>query len=83
MIAKHLQQCARKVYNIKCKKVLAKWSAHSIRVGACISLSEAGKDAPFIQIRLRWRSLAFKDYLRNTVTLAHQHNDACNMRTQE
>ena len=82
MIAKHLQLCAKKVYDIKCRKALSKWTAHSIRVGACVSLSEAGKDAPFIQTRLRWRSLAFRDYLRNTVTLAHQHNEACNKKKQ-
>ena len=76
MIAKHLQLCAKKAYGIKCRRALAKWSAHSIRVGACVSLSEAGKDSPFIQIRLRWRSLAFRDYLRNTITLAQQHNEA-------
>ena len=83
MIARHLQLCAKRAHDIKCKKALAKWTAHSIRVGACVSLSEAGKDAPFIQTRLRWRSLAFRDYLRNTVTLAHQHNDACNKRTHD
>ena len=83
MIAKHLQLRAKKIYNIRCKKALAKWSAHSIRAGACVSLSEDGKDAPFVQTRLRWRSLAFRDYLRNTVALSHQHNDACNKRTQE
>ena len=68
MIVKHMQQCTKKVYNIKCKKALAKQSVYFICVGSCVSLSEAGKDAPFIQTRLRWRSLVFKDYLRNTVT---------------
>ena len=76
MIAKHLQQCARMTYSIKCRKALAKWSSHSIRVGACVSLSEAGKESQFIQIKLRWRSLAFRDYLRNTTTIVQQHNEA-------
>ena len=53
MIAKYLQLCAKKAYRIKCKRALAKWSAHSIRVGASVSSSEAGKGSPFIQIRLR------------------------------
>ena len=83
MIIKHLQQCAKKVYNIKCKKALAKWSTQSIRIGACISLSEAVKDAPFIQTRLRWRFLAFRDYLRNIVTLAHQNNEVYNKKIEE
>ena len=76
MVTKHLQLCAKKAYGIKCRRALTKWSAHSIRAGAFVSLSEAGKDSPFIQIRLRWRSLAFRDYLRNTITLAQQHNKA-------
>ena len=74
-IAKHLQQCARKAHGIRYKRALAKWSVHSICVGACVSLSEAGKGSPFIQIRLRWRSLAFRDYLRNAITLAPHHNE--------
>ena len=76
MIAKHLQACAKRAHGIRCRRALARWSAHSVRVGACVSLSEAGKDSPFIQIRLRWRSLVFRDYLRNTITLAQQHNEA-------
>ena len=48
MIAKHLQLCAKKAYGIKCRRALAKWC-----VGACVSLSKAGIDSPFIQIRLR------------------------------
>ena len=82
MISRHLQQSAKRVYNIRSRALLAMWSAHSIRVGACVSLSEAKKDAPFIQVRLRWRSLAFKDYLRNTITLAQQHTDASNQRRE-
>ena len=54
---------------------LARQSVNSIRAGAYASLSEVGKDSPFAQIRLRWRSLAFRDYLRNTITLAQQYNE--------
>ena len=32
MIAKHLRQCARMTYGISCRKSLAKWSSHSMRV---------------------------------------------------
>ena len=70
LISRHLRESAKRVYNIRSRALLARWSAHSIRVGACVSLSEAKKDAPFIQVRLRWRSQAFTDYLRNTITLA-------------
>ena len=78
MIAKQLQKSARRVCNIRSRNLLALWTAHSMRVGACVSLSEAQKDAPFIQVRLRWRSQAFKDYLRNTITLAQQHAETSN-----
>ena len=73
MISKHLQNSARQVYKITDKKKLSLWSPHSIRVGACVLLNTIGKDGPFIQLRLRWRSLAFMDYLRNTRTLAKEH----------
>ena len=76
MISKHLQGSARRVYNITDKKKLSLWTPHSIRVGTCVLLSTIGKDGPFIQLRLRWRSLAFMDYLRNTRTLAKEHATA-------
>jgi len=72
-IANHLQQAAAAAYHITDKRALSRWTAHSIRVGACVGLQEAEKDGPYIQMRLRWRSLAFMDYLRNTITLAKQH----------
>ena len=76
MISKHLQDSARRTYNITDKKKLSLWTPYSIRVGACVLLSTIDKDGPFIQLRLRWRSLAFMDYLRNTRTLAKEHATA-------
>jgi len=51
-------------------------SCHSIRVYACVLLSEAGKEGPYIKLRLRWLSNCFEIYLRNTDTIADQHNEA-------
>ena len=51
-------------------------STHSIRVYACVLLSEAGKDGPYIKLRLRWLSNCFEIYLRNTNNIADQHNAA-------
>ena len=51
-------------------------STHSIRVYACVLLSEAGKDGPYIKLRLRWLSNCFEIYLRNTNIIADQHNEA-------
>jgi len=53
-------------------------STHSIRVYACVLLSEAGKNGPYIKLRLRWLSDCFEIYLRNTNTIADQHNEALN-----
>ncbi|KAL7523951.1 hypothetical protein ACHAXR_001316 [Thalassiosira sp. AJA248-18] len=55
---------------------LALISTHSIRVRACVELSEAGKDGPYIKLRLRWLSNCFEIYLRNTNTITAQHADA-------
>lgn len=51
-------------------------STHSIRVYACVLLSEAGKDGTYIKLRLRWLSECFNIYLRNTKTITAQHTDA-------
>ena len=69
-VTKLLREAVKDIYNIKCTKVLSKFTPHSIRVGACVKIHEEGGDATFIQTRLRWRSLAFMLYLRNTAKLA-------------
>ena len=75
-IEKVLREAAAEVYDIKCKHKLAKFSSHSFRVGACVQLHVANKDPEFIKFRLRWRSKAFKMYLRNIPALAKQHLQA-------
>ena len=69
-MTKLLREEAKEIYNIKCSKVLSKLAPHSIRVGAYVKLHEEGGDTTFIQTRLRWNSLAFMLYLRNTEKLA-------------
>ena len=51
-------------------------SCHTIRVYACVLLSEAGKDGPYTKLRLRWLSNCPEIYLRNTDNIACQHVDA-------
>lgn len=46
-------------------KRLSRWSPHSLRIGACCILFAAGVSDTRIQFILRWRSLAFRSYLRN------------------
>jgi hypothetical protein len=58
------------------KEAIQKWSAHSIRVGACCILHSQGCQPLDIQWLLRWKSLAFMAYLRNSVILAQKQIDA-------
>jgi hypothetical protein len=55
---------------------LRKWSAHSIRVGACVILHGMGFSDSQIQFLLRCRSGAFFNYLRNVTGLSYKQNRA-------
>ena len=52
------------------------FSCHSIRVMGAVLLHEAGKDGPYIKLRLRWLSDCFQIYLRNTRRICEQHTAA-------
>lgn len=73
-ITSHLQAMATAAHGVTSKEELKRWTPHSIRVGACVSLSEGGKDGHFIKLRLRWKSDTYLLYLRNTSHLAAQHS---------
>ena len=73
-----LQDLAKKVYNITNQDDLEHFTAHSIRVGACVVLHEEDETAETIKFRLRWRSDTFMMYLRNTFKLAARHMQATN-----
>lgn len=60
-----LQSAATAVYKIKKPEDLARFTSHSIRVGACVALHAAGMTEMDIQHALRWRSNSFWNYLRN------------------
>jgi hypothetical protein len=62
----------------KDKDLLSKWSAHSLRVGACVILHAMGFTAEQIKFILRWRSNAFMVYLRSNIILADKHVRALN-----
>ena len=55
---------------------LKKYSAHSIRVWACVLLSEAGKSPDFIKSRLRWLGESYRMYLQDTKVMNAQHLEA-------
>ena len=71
-----LQEAAKSVYNISKKEDLGRFTSNSIRVGACVLLHSQNISAEDIKFRLRWRSDAFKMYLRNIVELAERHKNA-------
>ena len=64
-----IKSAARTVYNIG-HTGLQKLGVHSLRVGAAVMLHAAGFTADDIKFELRWRSDAFRDYLRNILCLA-------------
>jgi len=74
LVEQSLRGAATAVYSIKSAKTLSLFSSHSIRVGACVLLHSLQQDPLFIQFRLRWRSLSFMSYLRNTPRIAALHN---------
>ena len=74
-----LRAVASKVFNLNPKNaadkyILDLYSAHSIRVRAANLLHRQGMSDSYIMNRLRWTSMAFMDYLRNTIYAANQHN---------
>ena len=74
-----MRSLASKVYSlnpIKEKVALSKWSAHSLRVGACTILHAMGFTENQIKFILQWQSSAFMVYLRSTRILADNHNRA-------
>ena len=64
-IERILQMAAKEVHNITNRRDLMRFSSHSIRVGAAVTLHICGKDGEYIKLRLRWRSDTFRLYLRN------------------
>jgi hypothetical protein len=59
------------------------YSAHSLRVWACILLNEAGELPDYIKKRLLWLGDSFRMYLRDTAIIQHQHVDALLAALQE
>ena len=73
-IQEEMRACAKQVYNITSKEDLARYSSHSVRVGACVALHATGASVNDIQFRLHWRSDKFKNYLRHVTHIADTHN---------
>ena len=78
-IVVEMREAASAVYNldpIKDKDTLSSWSAHSLRVGACVILHAMGFTGELIKFILRWKSDCFMGYLRNLGILSARQNVA-------
>ena len=69
-----LRELAIKTYNLTNIDEIQKFSSHSLRVGACCLLFACGYPPEFIQRVLRWKSDAWKDYVRDLIVAAIKHN---------
>jgi hypothetical protein len=72
-IATLLRKAVKKVRPSTSADDLKKYSAHSLRVWACVLLDKVGMSPSFIQKRLRWLGDTFKMYLRDTKAIQDKH----------
>ncbi len=82
-IAELLRKAIKKVRPDTTPNKLKRYSAHSLRVWACVLLDEAGKLPNYIKKRLRWLGDFFRMYLRGTAIIQHQNVDALVAALQE
>ena len=79
-VASFFKKAAIAVFNLpKSDPELTKYSTHSIRVTAANVLHRANLSDSFIQMRLRWKSDTFLNYLRNTFYAANKHTKSLNI----
>jgi hypothetical protein len=74
----YLQKVAKDVYKITDPIELARWTCHSIRFGACVTLFNQHKNESFIMFQLRWQSNSWKVYIHDSPHLSEAHIQAFN-----
>jgi hypothetical protein len=82
-IAELLRKAIKKVCPNPTPDKLKWYSAHSLRIWACILLNEVGKLLDYIKKRFRWLGDSFRMYLRDTAVIQRQHVDALLAALQE
>jgi hypothetical protein len=82
-IAKLLRKAIKEVWPDTTPDKLKRYSAHSLRVWACVLLGKAGKLPDYIKKRLQWLGDSFRMYLRDTAIIQHQHVDTLLAASQE
>ena len=70
-----LQKAAKALYDLL-EEELAKFTCHSIQIGACCTLYSMGVPPEQIKKLLRWRSDAWTVYLRDLTTIANNQVEA-------
>ena len=82
-IAIHFRAAARAARPSISKDDEQRYSAHSLRVWACVLLDEAGKSPDYIKKHLRWMGDSFRMYLRDTHVIQDQHREALRASSEE
>jgi hypothetical protein len=82
-IALHFRAAARAVRPNISKDDEQRYSAHLMRVWACVLLDEAEKLPDYIKKRLRWMEYSFQMYLRDTHVIQDQHREALRASSDE
>jgi len=77
------REAAKMIHPNMSKEELSRFSAHSLRVWACVLLDEAGMSPEFIMARLRWMGNSFRMYLRDTGIIQDKHRDILRAASQE
>ena len=62
---------------------MSRYSAHSLRVWACVLLDEAGMSPEFIMSCLRWTGNSFRMYLRDTGIIQDKHRNILQAASQK
>jgi len=82
-VAVLFREAAKTIHPNMSKDKLSRFSAHSLRVWACILLDEAVISPEFIMSRLRWMGNSFRMYLRDTGMIQDKHRDILRAASQE
>ncbi len=82
-IAELLWKAVKSVRPDTTSEDLKRYSAHSLRVWACVLLDEAGKPPDYIKKRLCWLGDSFRMYLQDTLAIQLQLVNALRKASRE
>jgi len=82
-IASLFHEAVKAIHPKTSKADLSRYSAHSLRVWACVLLDAAGMSPEYIMSCLRWMGNSFRMYLRDTGIIQVKHCDILRAASQE